>query len=141
MKKKHYRLVELLFELYFFLIDVFILRSVCVIGLCWYSTFYGCFIDYLGRNHKPILSVLMTYHRVCNKCNTVGIISVARASYPSGTHEFSPIFSGFRVARSLFFFVVFVDHCLSFFSSFDHWINRSSFIYGSDYPFGIFKLF
>jgi len=35
-------------------------------------------------------------------------------AYPSGAHEFSPGFSGFRVTQSLVLCVCFVDRCLSF---------------------------
>jgi hypothetical protein len=36
-------------------------------------------------------------------------------AYPSGAPEFTPVFSGFRVTRSLALCVCFVDRCLSFF--------------------------
>ena len=43
------------------------------------------------------------------------------ALYPSGAHEFTPVFSGVRVTWSLVLCVCFVDRCLSFWSfSFGH---------------------
>jgi hypothetical protein len=62
---------------------------------------------YVCRNHIPILSSFMTYHRVCNKSNTTGAMCDAGTAYPSGASEFTPVFSGVRVARSLVVCVVF----------------------------------
>ena len=45
------------------------------------------------RKHFPVLSSIMTYHRVCNQINTTGATSGAGADYPSGAHEFSSGFS------------------------------------------------
>jgi len=53
------------------------------------------------------------------------------------------IFSGVRVTRSLVLYACFVDHCLSFLYFF-FWPLCCLFFFditGSDYPFGIFKLF
>ena len=63
----------------------------------------------------PILSSFITYHRVCNEINTTGATSRAGTAYPSGAPEFTPVFSGFPVTRSLALCVCFIDHCLSFF--------------------------
>jgi hypothetical protein len=53
-----------------------------------------------------------------------------------------PIFSGFRVTRSLVLYVCFVDRCWSFCTcSFGHCVVCSSLIYGFWLPPGIFKLF
>ena len=50
---------------------------------------------------------------------------------PSGEPEFTPDFSGIRVARSLLFCVIFVDSCLSFCPfSFGHCVVCPSSIYG-----------
>ena len=51
--------------------------------------------------HFPVLSSLMTYHRVCNQINTTGATSGAETAYPSGIPDFLQCFSGVRVARSL----------------------------------------
>ena len=63
----------------------------------------------------------MTYHLVCNWCNTMGATSEAGTAYPFGAHEFTPlVFSGVPVARSLVFCVVFYRSLfvlLSFFFS------------------------
>ena len=59
--------------------------------------------------------------------------------YPSRAQEFTPVVSGVRIARSLVFFVCFVDHCL-FLLSFFFWpLSCLSFIENtaSDFPFGI----
>jgi hypothetical protein len=42
-----------------------------------------------------------------NKSNTTGATSGAETAYPSGTHEFTPSFSGVNVIQSLVFCVVF----------------------------------
>jgi hypothetical protein len=85
------------------------------------------------RKHFPVLSSFMTYHQVCNYINTTGATGVAWTEYPSGAPEFTPVFSGVRVARSLAFCVRLVDRCLSFCTfSFGHCIVCSSSIYGSN---------
>ena len=78
------------------------------------------------RNHNPIISSFMTYHRVCNKSNKTGATHWAGTAYPSA-HPSSPIFSGVRFAQSLVFcvmlcrslfillsFFVFSLYCMSF---------------------------
>jgi hypothetical protein len=53
----------------------------------------------------------------------------------SGAPEFTPVFGGVLVARSLILYVCFVDRCLSFYPfSFGHWVVCPSSIYDSDYP-------
>jgi hypothetical protein len=73
--------------------------------------------------------------------NTTGVTSGAGTAYPSGAPEFTPMFSGFRVTRSLVLYVCFVDRYLSFcpFSLTIVSSVRLRFM-DSDYPFGIFKL-
>ena len=44
---------------------------------------------------------------------TTGATIGAKTAYPSRVHEFTPVFSGFRVNRSLVLCVCFVDRCLS----------------------------
>ena len=66
------------------------------------------------REHFPVLSSFMTYHRVCNYINTTGATSGAGTACPSGAPEFTLGFSGVRVTRSLVLCVCFVDGCLSF---------------------------
>jgi len=44
---------------------------------------------------------------ICNYSNTTGATSGAGIAYPSGAHEFIPVFSGVRVTRSLLFCVIF----------------------------------
>jgi hypothetical protein len=88
----------------------------------------------VSRNHSPVLSSLINYHRICNKSYTTVATCGAETAYPSGTNEFTP--GGVRVARSLVFcvmfcrsemFVLFVLSVLLQFTAFDH-------------HFGIFKL-
>ena len=44
------------------------------------------------RNHYPVLSLFMTYNRVCNKSNTKDVTCRARTADPSGAPEFTPDF-------------------------------------------------
>ena len=64
-------------------------------------------ICFTSRKDFTVLSSFMTYDRVCNQGNTTGVTSGARTAYPSEAPEFTPGFSGVRVARSLVFCVVF----------------------------------
>ena len=43
----------------------------------------------------------MTYHRVCNKSNTTGVIYGAETAHPSEEPEFPSGFSGIRVVQCL----------------------------------------
>jgi hypothetical protein len=62
----------------------------------------------------------------------MGVTSGAGTAFPSGAPEFTPIFSGFRVAQYLVLCVCFVDRCLSFcIFSFGHCVVCSSVIYRS----------
>ena len=59
------------------------------------------------------------------------LTSEAGTAYPSGAPEFTPVFSGVNVTRSLVLCVCFVDRCLSFCTfSFGHCVVCSSSIYG-----------
>ena len=51
--------------------------------------------------HFPVFSPFMPYLRVCNKINPTGATKGAGTAYPSGAQEFTPVFSGIRVTRSL----------------------------------------
>ena len=85
------------------------------------------------RNHNPVLSLFMTYHWVCNKCNTTGVTCGAGTDHPSGAPEFTTVFSGVGVARSLVSYVSFIVvcpfsivHCVFGTSSiYDFWIHFS----------------
>jgi len=70
--------------------------------------------------------------------NTVGVTSGAETAYPSGTLEFTPVFSGVDVSRSLVFCVVF---CRSLFVLLATMFSVLLRFTASDYPFNIFKLF
>ena len=74
-------------------------------------------------NHNPVLSSCMPFYRVYNKSNTTSANSGAGSSCPIGEPEFTPVFSGVRVARTVVLFVVLCRplfffiwplHCLSF---------------------------
>ena len=83
------------------------------------------------RNHSIFVLPLFVYL----------FTSGAGTVYPSGAPEFTSVFSGVRVTRSLVLYVCFVDRCLFFCTfSFGHCVVCSTSI-DSDYPFGIFKLF
>jgi hypothetical protein len=57
----------------------------------------------------------------------MGATSGAGTAYPSGAPEFTTVFSGVRVIRSLVLCVCFVDRCLSFCAfSFVHCVVCSS---------------
>jgi hypothetical protein len=64
------------------------------------------------RNHNPVLSSFMTYHRVCNKSNTTGTTCGTGTAYPSRAPEFIVGCSGVCVTRYL---VVCVMCCRSLF--------------------------
>ena len=66
----------------------------------------------------------------------MGVTSGAGTAHPSGEPEFTPVFSGVRVTRSLVLYVCFVDRCLSFCPfPFGHCVVCSSSIYGFLLPF------
>jgi hypothetical protein len=68
----------------------------------------------------------------------MGATSGTGTAHSSGAHEFTPIFSGVHVTRSLVLCVFFVDRSFSF----GYWVVCPSSIYtDSDYPLGIFKHF
>ena len=80
-------------------------------------------------NHNLILSSFMSYHRGCNKCNTRCPTCGGGTVYLSGAPEFTPVFGGVRVARSLAFYGI--DRCMSFcLVSFDHCVVCPSSIKG-----------
>jgi hypothetical protein len=58
-------------------------------------------------NCIAVLFSFMTYDRLCNKSNMLGANSERETADPSGTHEFTPVFSRVFVARSLVVCVVF----------------------------------
>ena len=74
--------------------------------------------------------------------NTTGATSGARTAYPSGAPEFTSVFSGVCVTRSLVLCVIFVDRVCSL-VLFVLAIVLSVLLRftDSDYPFGIIKLF
>ena len=84
--------------------------------------------------HCVVWYLQILNHRVCNQINTMGATSGAGPVYPFGAHEFTPVFSGVRITRSLVLYVCFVDHCLSFCPfSFGHCVVFLQFT-DSDYP-------
>jgi hypothetical protein len=76
------------------------------------------------HKHFPVLSSLMTYHRICNWIKDYGCryCLLFRGTW---------VVSGVRVTRSSVLCVCFVDHCLFFCTfSFSHCVVCSSSIYG-----------
>lgn len=82
-----------------------------------------------------------TENLLCIRFRARLVASYVQAAYPSGAPEFSPVFYGVRVTRSLVVYVNLVDHYLSFCSLYaGHSVVRLRYS-DSCYPFGIFKLF
>ena len=71
----------------------------------------------------------------------MGATSGAGTACPSGAPEFTPVFSGVRVARSLVLCVYFVVVCPFFFFLLAIVLSVVLRYTDSDYPFAIFKLF
>jgi hypothetical protein len=91
------------------------------------------------HKHFPVLSSFTTYYRICNQINTTGATNGAGTAYPFGAPEFTPVFSGVRVTRSLVLYVCFPDRCLSFCAfSFGHCVVCSS-IYSFWLPLWYFQ--
>ena len=59
------------------------------------------------HKHFPVFSSFMIYRRVCIKSTMTGSTSGAGTPCPSGAPEFTPVFSGFRVAQFFVFCVMF----------------------------------
>jgi hypothetical protein len=79
---------------------------------------------YLLTKHK-------SYDSLPHADFSTGVTNRAGTAYPSRAPEFTPVFCGVRVTRSLVFCVCFVDRCLSFCTcSFGHCVVCSSSIYG-----------
>ena len=70
---------------------------------------YNHVICSVCRNHNPVLSSFMTYHR-----ETWWVPHVDQELLSLPEHMSTLIVSGVRVARSLVTVKCFVDHCLSF---------------------------
>jgi len=67
--------------------------------------------------------------------NTTGVTCEAGCANPSGAPEFIPGFSGFHVAQSLFFCVMFYQSLFGLLSfSFGHCVFYPSLIYGFSLP-------
>jgi hypothetical protein len=99
------------------------------VNIPWMKIDPGVNLPWGSKYHMtPFLSSFITYHRICNQIN-MSTTSGTGATYLSRALEFTPVFSGVCVTRSLVLCVCFVDHCLSF------WFTDSY------YPFGILKLF
>jgi hypothetical protein len=88
------------------------------------------YIGSVCRNHNPVLSSFMTYHRVCKKNNTTGATCGAGTAYPFDALSSSLFFIRVHVVRSFVF-------CAVCPFSFGHCIARPF----SDCIYDIFKLF
>ena len=93
-----------------------------------------------NKQQTLLLSIFsfLTYKELCvcesimikAYINTTGATSGAGTAYPFEAPDFTPVFSGVRVTRSLVLCVCFVDRCLSFCTfSFGHCDVCSSSIY------------
>jgi len=90
------------------------------------------------RNHNPVRSSFMTYHRVCNKRITTGATCGAGTVSLLTEHLSSPtVLSGVRVVRSVVFCVVF---CTSLFALLIIVLSVFLRFTASDNPFDNFKL-
>ena len=100
----------------------------------WKISYYTLsVIQNIMCKHFRVLSSFMTYHRVCNYINMMGVASGAGTAYPSRETEFTPVFS--RVRVTLVLCVCFVDRWLSFRPfSFGHCVVCPSSIYGLWWP-------
>ena len=86
--------------------------------------------------------ILTKNNPIAGQINTTGATSGAGTACPSGAHEFTPVFSGVCVTRSLASCVCFVDCCLSFcILPFGHGVVCYAWYTDSDYSFSIFKPF
>jgi len=75
----------------------------------------GGIVDHkLSFHNTTIQKRKMNYHRDCNWSNMVGATSGAGTAYRYVAHEYTPGFSGIRVARSLVFSVVLCRSLLSY---------------------------
>jgi hypothetical protein len=103
---------------------VFALRSICVRNDHGYVQFVVIIIQ--SFPHLWLIIGLGTR----NKNNTTAATSRAGSTYPSGAPEFTLVFNGVCVTRSVVLCVCFVDRCLSFCTfSFGHCVVCSSSIY------------
>ena len=75
----------------------------------------------------------MTYQQVCNQGNATGVANIVGTAYSFGLLSSPPDFSGFPVAQSLFFCVVFWRSLFVFFRL----VIVSS--VGINFPFGFFE--
>jgi hypothetical protein len=58
--------------------------------VCYLFQYNKCTIQICSvcLNHNQVISSFMTYHRVCNKSNTMGATCGAGTEHPSGAPEF-----------------------------------------------------
>ena len=126
-----------------------LISYLCCSCLFAYSSFQHSVLLYIFtflvpcRNHNPVLSSFMIYHRVCNKINTTGITCWAGTAYPSGAPAFTPGFQGGFVTRSLVVLLIFLQIVVCPFVLFLLVIVLSFLVRFtvSDYPLSIFNLF
>jgi hypothetical protein len=87
------------------------------------------------RNHNLTLSLLMTYHWVCNNSNATGTTGGTGTAYTSGTHECIPGICPI----CMFLYSICTSLCVLL--SFWHCIVSSSLTCASAYYVGLFKHF
>jgi hypothetical protein len=96
-----------------------------------------CVSYYTCRKHFSVLSSFMTYRQFCGYSNTTGAISGAGTAYPSRAPEFTPIFSGIRVTRSLVLCLMFYRSLFFLLSFFLVIVLSVLRFMDSDYPFNL----
>ena len=84
----------------------------------------------VSRNHNPVLSLFMTYHRMFKKSNTTGVTCGADPAYPPGATEFTPEFYWISCC-SIFSFLCNVLYIVVFPFSFGHCVV---------WPFEMFRI-
>ena len=95
------------------------------------------------RKHFPVLSSLMTYHRVCNQRNTTGATSETGTAYPSRAPTFTRGFqwgSPYSIC-SFLCSVLQIAVCPFVLFLLAIVLSVPLRFTDSDYPFGIFTLF
>ena len=110
--------------------------------MTWLTVWNICVTNY--HESVPIVDSFlnMIYHLVCNKSHTIGTTCGARTTYLSGAHDFTPVDSGYRVARYLVFCVVFCKSCLSLYPfSFVYYAVGPSSIYALWWPLWYLQTF
>jgi hypothetical protein len=106
------------------------------LSVIWRVHTYSSHTYWIKTESNKVISVLaQTQVHMASKAFWAGTAN------PSGAPEFTPVFSGVRVTRSLVLYLCIVGHCLSFCTFLLAIVLSVLLRYtDSDFPFGIFKL-